>query len=95
MTDDQMMLIRHGSQSAAIRAMIDTLGLGRDDAEERAIEAYDQLLMMAPEEIRTSWPMVIAWSRMQMAYENALMVGDVPTQMKCAKEQAAMLKDLY
>lgn len=63
--------------------------------EQAASEALYSLSQQVPEEIRSSWPLVIAYGRFQMQYERANLMGDVRQALDAAKAQAQLLKDVY
>lgn len=70
-------------------------GAARDIGDEAASETMHILVERAPEEIQASWPMVIAWHRIQLAYFEAESMGDTKMMIESAKSAAAMIKDLY
>lgn len=85
MNDVQKQLVRLGS----VEALASQIG---DDA---AAQALYELTQQAPSEIQGSWPLVIAWARMQAAYEAAEVIGDTKAMLDSTKAQAALLKGLY
>lgn len=85
MNDDQRELCRCGSVEAAAE------DIGREAAEQ----ALHELTIRAPEEIQSSWPMVIQWSRLQIAYEDAMAIGDIKTAMSASQMCSALLTGLY
>jgi hypothetical protein len=63
--------------------------------EDAAAQAMHDLTDAAPMEIQPSWPLVIAWGRIQAVYEAAERIGDSAGMLKAAEAQAKLLKDLY
>lgn len=78
-------LCRAGSIAAAARKI----------GEEAALEAMRTLTMAAPEEVQGSWPLVISYSRLQIAYEDSMNMGDTKTAMQASEMQSKMIRDLY
>lgn len=78
-------LIRAGS----VQALATQVG------DEAAAKALHELTEAAPMEIQPSWPLVIAWGRMQVTYEMCERMGDAMGALKAAEAQAKLLKDLY
>lgn len=62
--------------------------------DDIAARVYHYAQIRTPEELRPSWPMVIAWQRMQLAYEHAHSMGLYEQSAKVAMQQARMLKDV-
>lgn len=69
--------------------------LALEIGEAAAAQAMHDLTISAPEEIQPSWPYVIAWARMQVAYESAEKIGDVAGMLKAAEAQAKLVRDVY
>lgn len=69
--------------------------LARELGDDMAAQIMHELTERSPQEIRASWPMVIAWGRMQQAYEYASRRGDTDAMLKASKAQADLLKGLY
>lgn len=90
---DIEILVGRGSQEAAIKWIIQSNH--PDDAENRIELAYDHLLSSTPSEMSGSWPMVIAWGRIQIAYIQAVAMGDIKMQLACAAASAQLVKDMY
>lgn len=63
--------------------------------EIAASEALHTLQLRTPEELRGSWPHVIAYNRLQDAYEKAHALGLSEDMTKIAEKQAKMVKDMY
>lgn len=78
-------LVRTGTVAATARKYGDSLAAG----------ALQELTERAPVEIAGSWPMVVAWSRMQRAYERADRIGDTDGMLKASKAQADMIRERY
>lgn len=75
--------------SGSVEALAEKVG------PEAAAVAMHELRQTAPEELRESWPMVIAYARMQAAYATAERFGDAAAMMKAAREQADLLRSVY
>lgn len=63
--------------------------------EVSASEALATLAARTPEELRGSWPMVIAWGRLQHSYEIAESFGDYDGMAKLAMLQQKMVREMY
>lgn len=79
------MLIEAGSTAA----LAETIG------DEAAATALEELTKRAPLEIRTVWPLVIAWGRYQQAYEVAKSLGDASGMIRASDAQAKLLMGLH
>lgn len=73
----------------------DTNVLAIEVGARAAGQAMHWLTERAPEELRLSWPMVIAWHRLGKAYERAEKLGDVGEMVKTARAQAQLVTDRY
>lgn len=60
-----------------------------------AAQALHDLTEQAPTEIASSWSMVVAWARMQRAYEKADRVGDTQQMLASARAQADLVRERY
>lgn len=85
MTEDQVNLCRYGSITAAAPHI----------GEDRAVLALSQLTEMSPMDIRGVWETVIAYWKLQIAYETALDNEDAATQLKVIAAQEALIQRLY
>lgn len=88
----------HPVPQALLDKLVDlgsTQALAREVGDEAAARAMHDLTQRAPEEIQPSWPYVIAWARMQRAYEAAARIGDVSGMLKASEAQAKLIRDVY
>lgn len=63
--------------------------------DDVAARVYHQAMLRTPEELRPSWPMVIAYQRMQAAYESASDLGRHEDAVKIARAQAQLVREVY
>lgn len=78
-------LVRSGNVAAASLKFSDKLvGAAMHELTERA-----------PQEIAGSWPMVIAYARMQRTYERAERMGNTTDELKAIKAQADLVRERY
>lgn len=69
--------------------------LAREVGAEAAAMALHDLTLTAPEELQPSWPMVLAWGRIQKSYEVAAELGDSKEMRASGEALAKLVKDLY
>lgn len=67
----------------------------QDVGEEVAASVMHELTQRTPEELQPSWPMVIAYGRMQEAYDTASRLGRTDDMLKAAAAQAKLLREVY
>ena len=89
---DIQILVGRGSQESAIKYIA---AKDPDNAVRRVEDAYEHLIESCPSELRQVWPMVIAWGRIQLAYQEAVAMGDLKMQLACAKESAELVRSMY
>lgn len=87
---------------AVMKQLVDRLlllgsvkALGREIGDEAAARALHELTETAPEELQPSWPLVLAWGRIQASYEAASRQGDSAEMRKSSESLAKLVKDLY
>lgn len=85
MNDAQKQLAHAGSVSAYAAQV----------GELAAAETLHSLTQQVPEELRGSWPMVIAYARFQLQYELAAEMGDAKTAASIIAAQSKLVTDLY
>lgn len=89
-------------RDAAMKELVDRLlilgsvkALGREVGDEAAAMALHELTQTAPEELQPSWPLVLAWGRIQASYETASRLGDSAEMRRSGESLAKLVKDLY
>lgn len=89
-------------QDAVMKELVDRLlvlgsvkALGREIGDEAASRALHELTQTAPEELQPSWPLVLAWGRIQKSYEVAADLGDSKEMRASGESLAKLVKDLY
>lgn len=85
LADLERQFIMAGSFAAAARVM----------GPEVAAQVQAQLTERAPEEIQSSWPLVVQYHRAQIAYEVAERLGDVKGMLAASGQQAKLVTDRY
>lgn len=63
--------------------------------DEAAAQVYHHAVLRTPEELRPSWPMVIAYQRMQKSYEEATDLGLREEAVKIAAAMAKLVREVY
>ncbi len=69
--------------------------LAHEVGDDVAAAVMHELTQRTPEELQPSWPMVIAYGRMQEAYDVASRLGRTDDMLKAAAAQAKLLREVY
>lgn len=69
--------------------------LAQDVGEEVAATVMHELMQRTPEELQPSWPLVIAYGRIQEAYEIAARFGKTDDMLKASTAQAKLLMAVH
>lgn len=87
---------------AAMKRLIDRLlivgsvkALAREVGDEPAARALYELTESAPQELQPSWPLVLAWARIQESYEIAARMGDSAEMRRSGEALAKIVRDSY
>jgi len=87
---------------AAMKRLIDRLlivgsvkALAREVGDEAAARALYELTDSAPQELQPSWPLVLAWGRIQASYEVAARLGDSAEMRRSSESLAKIVRDSY
>ena len=62
---------------------------------DAAARALHEVTLTVPEEIRPSWPMVLQYARIQVAYRMAKDLGDTKGMRDAANDSRALLQSVY
>lgn len=87
---------------ATMKRLIDRLlvvgnvrALAREVGEDAAARALHELTQQAPEELQPSWPLVLAFGRIQASYEAAARIGDSAEMRRSGEALAKLVTDRY
>lgn len=69
--------------------------LAREVGDDAAARALHELTQAAPEELQPSWPLVLAYGRIQKSYETAERLGDSAEMRRSGEALAKLVTDRY
>lgn len=69
--------------------------LAREVGDDVAARVLHELTETAPEELQPSWPMVLAWARVQESFQVAHRLGDSAEMRRSGESLAKLVTDRY